>query len=287
MEKNLIISLDGGGIFGAVALKFLDRLWSDIPWDRVCLVSGTSIGGVIAMGIGRGMNTNLVINRFQSDAERIFTRSYGRAILSTVGLVAEYTQGNASQVFSELFEEDTISSLQIPVFVPVFDAVNWRGEYITKSSQPEGLTTCRQAALAGIAAPTVFPAYEGKWMDGGIVLNNPSIAAACYASDVLGLDIDSVKVLSLGCGFGVKTGLPKADLGLIYWVQRVNDLFLGGGVRTTEAVADSLFGENHLRINPVLPTELCGSLSATELIPGLFDWADTFDLSDARRWLRV
>lgn len=285
MGKDLIISLDGGGIFGAVALKLLDRLWWDIPWDRVCLVSGTSIGGVIAMGIGRGMNTNMVLDRFQSDAERIFTRGYSRAILSALGLIAEYNQDGASEVFCELFEESTISSLQIPVFVPVFDAADWRGEYITKSYQPEDLTTCREVALAGVAAPTVFPAYKGKWMDGGIVLNNPSVAAACYASDCLGIDIDHVKVLSIGCGFGINTGLPKEDLGLIYWIQRVKDLFLGGGVRTTEAMAESLFGENHLRLNPVLPPELCGSLSDTKLISGLFDWADTIELSEARRWL--
>ncbi|WP_155210389.1 hypothetical protein [Fulvivirga aurantia] len=66
------------------------------------------------------------------------------------------------------------------------------------------------------AGPTYFPIYKEKYVDGGVSLNNPSMAALAYAMNTsksetpeyrhpdgvqkgLEQDMNNIKMLSLGC----------------------------------------------------------------------------------------
>jgi len=57
-----ILALDGGGIKGTYTAAVLDQLQSDMPANRKVtdyfdLIVGTSTAGIIALGLGFGLDT--------------------------------------------------------------------------------------------------------------------------------------------------------------------------------------------------------------------------------------
>lgn len=64
MKRYRIISLDGGGIKGIVSATILHRLNSDPVIkdfiDQTDLIAGTSTGGLLALGIAKGLKPSFM-----------------------------------------------------------------------------------------------------------------------------------------------------------------------------------------------------------------------------------
>lgn len=70
---HLILSLDGGGIRGVLTAKILERLEAACPFlDRVELVAGTSTGGILALGLARGLTPSALVELYRTEGPRIF-----------------------------------------------------------------------------------------------------------------------------------------------------------------------------------------------------------------------
>lgn len=123
-------------------------------------------------------------------------------------------------------------------------------------------------ALATAAAPTYFPAHvaddpigRGKWVfwDGGIVANNPGLAAL---GEVLRLDLASrgtevrehqgespdVRVLSLGTGYR-NLGIAPGDWGWGQAAGPVVGVLLDASVGSTAFLLRQLLGKRGVRVN--------------------------------------
>jgi len=61
-----ILALDGGGIRGLYTAVLLDRLSKEVPGfaDRADLLAGTSTGGILALGLAKGISTKGAGHRY-------------------------------------------------------------------------------------------------------------------------------------------------------------------------------------------------------------------------------
>jgi len=72
----LILSCDGGGIRGLITAMILQELDKQIPFlDKIDLFTGTSTGGIIALGLASGIPIADVVNIYNSstNCSQIFT----------------------------------------------------------------------------------------------------------------------------------------------------------------------------------------------------------------------
>src|SRR5207247_9135973 len=72
-----ILSVDGGGIRGLYAAVLLERLIREVPTlvDGVDLVTGTSTGGIIAVGLAHGLAPADLVALYRDRAEEAFDDS--------------------------------------------------------------------------------------------------------------------------------------------------------------------------------------------------------------------
>ena len=210
MGRFRIMSFDGGGIRGLVSLGILRRLMQDNPFllDDVHMFSGTSTGGIIALGLAAGLTPDYLIEMYVKNGEKIFTRRWAHAL----GLFgARFTHRYLKQILIETFDDLTLGDLSKRVLVPTFDLDNesdgirrWKPKFFNNFdlTEADSRLPLWQLCLFTSAAPTYFMSYAG-YIDGGMVANNSSISAVVQALDrrYNGThQFDDIRLLSLGTG---------------------------------------------------------------------------------------
>src|SRR5262245_2032559 len=75
-----ILAVDGGGVGGILPARLLERLHAADPRviDNADLVAGTSTGGLIALGLARGLSPADLCRQYQEHAKDIFSRANRR-----------------------------------------------------------------------------------------------------------------------------------------------------------------------------------------------------------------
>ncbi|AOK06069.1 patatin-like phospholipase family protein [Burkholderia sp. AU28942] len=230
-----ILSCDGGGIRGlitALLIQDLDRRSRIIA--SADGFAGTSTGGLIALGLARGVSISEIVDIYRTKGSVIF-RENGAwlaqkqaleqdAVLAGPGVFqCQYVNTGLQDVAKSLVGNGKLADL--PRFVAINSARLW--DPPTKSWAPCTFSNGNgnayrnvslfDAALATSAAPTYFPPYEiaglGYFADGGVFANNPSVSAIAEA---LGTGragtLDDVRLLSLGTGTS-PAGIPPNAIG--------------------------------------------------------------------------
>ena len=70
-----VLTIDGGGIKGVFAASFLAELEKTLGEplvDHFDLISGTSTGGIIALGLGMGLSAAEILSFYESHGPKIF-----------------------------------------------------------------------------------------------------------------------------------------------------------------------------------------------------------------------
>jgi hypothetical protein len=86
-----------------------------------------------------------------------------------------------------------------------------------------------------------FPLLGGTFADGGVVANNPTLAAIAFLQKVQGCDPRSIAVLSLGCGTKVKSLSVGPGGGVLAWAGGLVDVSMGASVDCVTAVGEQMF----------------------------------------------
>jgi hypothetical protein len=232
MPQINVLSLDGGGVRGIITSRLLELFCAQagIPGDLIYqyfnIISGTSIGGIQALGYAKGLTPTVVKNLLINNASTIFNCTYpipggGQASYGTwtgylTGIYSSlYSQTPLANLINSNFGTDTINNYQTNVLVPSFQRANANGmtnipvyfSNISSSIVPyfSGQTELSaNVALATSAAPVYFPpaVFKGcTYVDGGIFLNNPA-ALALAAQKAVQPAINKFCVLSIGTGLG-------------------------------------------------------------------------------------
>lgn len=269
MKKRRILSIDGGGIKGVFPISFLAEIESALSLQSVGnyfdLIAGTSVGGIIALGLGLGLTGRSMADFFVNRGPDIFPQhAIPRSTLRLLCGGERYDPTHLRKALEDVFSSQTLAESQVRLLIPAFNATQ-ADIHIYKTAHHERLgmdyrVTALEVAMATAAAPTYFPAYDSKncitLVDGGIWANDPVALAVVEGITVLGWNGDEIDVLSIGCTEEVVDFKQKGHGGY-YWLRRGIEAAMQGQSRSAQGMARHLTGrdrglENVVRINPVV-----------------------------------
>ena len=209
-----VLSIDGGGIrgiFPAAVLAQLERRYLD--GDSVAgyfdLITGTSTGGIIAIGLGAGIPARRILQFYVEDGQAIFppkgrlARLWGARRLVTHMYDSQNLRVHLQQQLGSLTLRDSSSRLCIPSCDGTHGDIWVYKTPHHPDYRMDGSQAMVDVALATSAAPTYFrPLEDGGYrlLDGGLWANNPILVGVVEALTALGAPAGRIRVLSLGCG---------------------------------------------------------------------------------------
>jgi uncharacterized protein len=246
-----ILSIDGGGIRGIIPARFLAALEAKVgPCAKVFdLIAGTSTGGIIAVGLSRPHDSNglgysaaQLVELYQTRGKDIFSRPVSYELETSFGASGpKYPATGIENVLAQYFGPTKLGQALTPVMVTSYDT-NEPGPRFFKSWNDKDVLM-KDAARATSAAPTYFdPLLSGssRYIDGGVVANNPTLAAWVASSEIFDGDQD-IYVISIGTGNTEKKEDPKG-WGLVRWAPLLIDVFMDGNSDLVHENVTEVFG---------------------------------------------
>lgn len=207
LPPRRILSIDGGGIRGAMIAAFIASIEKETKKSFVRyfdLIAGTSTGGIIALGLGAGFSGAELLEFYQSLGPSVFGKA---TFLGKVGLQSKFRAEPLRDALTEKFGERRLGDSCARLVIPAYD--NSRSTvYVFKTAHHQRLATdfkekMVDVAVSTAAAPSYFQNHEieaGRYLvDGGVWANNPSVNAAIEARSLLDWE-GEIKMLSLSCG---------------------------------------------------------------------------------------
>lgn len=255
-----ILSLDGGGIRGIFTAAYLAKLEEKLS-NKICncfdLITGTSTGGIIALGLSLGMPAKEILDLYLKNASNIFKpRLRGKfGILTT-----KYNNKGLIDVLKYTFKDKIMADALTMLCIPSVEHHKAKPK-VFKTPHHENFfkdadNLMWKVALATSSAPIYFPAAQVTGLDckldGGLWANNPVLvgfAEGCF----LGYSRDQIKILSIGTGSHIYSANNKIAMkgGLICWNTKIVDLTMQVQTTSAEYIAKYLLKNNLIRINCV------------------------------------
>ena len=260
-----ILTIDGGGIRGTFPAAFLANLEEGL--DRPIghyfdLISGTSTGGIIAIGLALGMRAADILKLYEEEGPAIFAQSrsglhgwlarrYRWARWAFWG--PKYSAEPLRAALTNVLQERRLGEAQTRLIIPAWHPQT-QGVYIFKTAHHPRLQTdykelAVDAAMATAAAPSYFAqhvtANDVGLVDGGLWANNPTGIAVVEAIATLGWPVDNLKVLSIGCLEDVK--VVQEAYGAARLAPQLASLFMAGQSHGSLGIAHILTGDPHHR----------------------------------------
>lgn len=217
MSKQFrILSIDGGGIRGVYPAHLLqcteERLKINLL-GNVDMITGTSTGSIIAAGIASKIPVSQISNMYVDHGKKIFKKKKfmlpGRNLRNMVQPMFQSVYGSdyLNKILSEVFKELTLGEIPKPLLLPATDVGNgcvhvFKSAY-SKEFTRDNPVLVKDAVLASCSAPTYFDPHNiSQYLlaDGGLWANNPALAAVIDAQKHLGINVEDIRVLSIGTG---------------------------------------------------------------------------------------
>jgi len=293
-----ILSLDGGGVRGAIEAVTIDRLSRECPklLQNVDLIVGSSTGGIQALGLAAGHSAPENLQSYEDMAKVVFADSFlddFRDVWKLGG--ADYSTKNFRKVLQMQFGNMLLRDLDKKVAITAFHLDNGpESDYRTwklkvfhnfENGDSDGDEKVVDVALRTTAAPVYFPTVDG-YVDGGVVANNPALVGLAQALDRRGpgAPFDNVNILSLGAGRSGRWIKGKShDWGALQWAPHILYMMLGGSVDMVHFQCNQLLGGRYFRIDPIVKDNI--SLDDWKKIPELVQIASEIDLRQGLEWL--
>ncbi|MGO9944729.1 MAG: CBASS cGAMP-activated phospholipase [Rhodoblastus sp.] len=270
-ERFNILSLSGGGFLGLYSIAVLAALEKEFgaPIARhFDLIAGTSIGGIIGLGLAREVPASDMQEAFARNGTTIFSgRPAPTGLLSTIAdlrhsfLKPKYQPAALRTTIVDLVGEDTrIGELKHRIIIPTVNLTKGRPQVFKTPHHETFRTDLHQlvveVALATSAAPTYFPVAEvgdALYADGGLFANSPDILAVHEARHFLGQSEDELHVLSIGTttaqySFAHANG---RHLGLFGWAQdqRLVSAMIAAQQQSVDYMMRHRFQDRYLRLD--------------------------------------
>lgn len=262
-----ILSLSGGGFRGlytATVLCEIEQIYGKPLARAFDLICGTSIGGILALGLASEIPAEQLKNIFIKHGHNIFKSKLSRLgyiiwSLSKVAGKAAYSQQSLKEILLEYFGDKTIGDLRHRVIIPTVNCEKGVGQFLKTPHHPSFVKDYQwslvDAALATSAAPIYFPIFEnraGRFIDGGIVGNSPGLFGYHEAKHFLSNGENlNIRILSIGTAnqnFGL-SGSFKPDAGFARWRECLFEILISSQEGYTSYVLHHLLGSNFYQIN--------------------------------------
>ena len=282
-KRFQILSLDGGGIKGIFAAAVLAALEDDLGInivDHFDLITGTSTGGIIALGLGLGMKPREIVEFYLRVGPEIFPRIFGVKCLQH-WMYRKFSSAPLKTALQECFKDKLLGDSQKPLVIPSYN-IGEDDVYLFRTPHNERLkrdykVPAWKVALATSAAPTFFSCYREidnvRLIDGGVWANNPTMVGIVEAYSNMGVPLDSLWVLSIGTSDAVSHRPRRLNSGGIFawaWGNAAIDVIMRGQSMAADKQAGHLLGRDRVeRLNPKVAADefsLDGVHKADDLI---------------------
>lgn len=285
-----ILSIDGGGIkgiFPAMLLAEIEEryLSGGSVAEHFDLITGTSTGGIIALGLSIGVPARAIAGLYTEHGGEIFPAPrfgwLGRKWQACRDLAQyRYDRTVLAELLSNTFGDRKLGDAKSRLCIPSCDG-RFGDVYVFKTThhsdfkkdRHERMTT---VAMATAAAPTYFQPLDSggyRFVDGGLWANNPIMVGVVDALSCFDLNRHEVRVLSLGCGddpYTVSDRMMKWG-GLLAWKKVINGAIAFQSQNALGQARLLLGAERVLRVSPELvmpPIELDDWNRAKSELPG-------------------
>lgn len=308
MAKYRVLSIDGGGIRGIVTTVMMQRL-AGTPGlegflDTVDLIAGTSTGGLLALGIARGLDLEEIRDIYINDGPEIFDDSWIDDLLDLGKLRgADYRTAPMRRVFKRILGENTtLGQLGKRVLITTFDLDNehpkksrrtWKPKLFHNFTGPgnDRSELAYKVGLYTAAAPTYFPTVDG-YIDGGVYATNPSMCALAQTQDRRYFDpptaLNDVVLLSLGTGTSLfHINGKNLNWGYAQWIKPLISLMLDGVSGIADYQCRQMLRDHYHRLAPVFPPDVSIPMDGVKKIPYMIDFAEGLKLSQTVDWMKT
>lgn len=261
--KN-ILSLDGGGIRGALSLGYLKKIETILQkkhgndyllCDHFDLIGGTSTGSIIAGSLATGMKVDEIKDLYMDLGGKIFGKKHNfwNPLQTWKFLKAGYDYSELEKSLKSAFGDITLGSDKIKTGLcivakradtnSVWPLINHpQGKFYDTSLGKNKNIPLWQAVRASSAAPTYFAPQmidvgdgnQAAFVDGGVSMaNNPAMTLLMVAT-LKGFPFhwemgeDKMTVVSIGTGYSVfkkQVGEIK-EAWIKTWAQNVPDMLM-------------------------------------------------------------
>lgn len=260
-----ILSLDGGGIRGALTLGYLKKIETILrkqennPDLLLCdyfdLIGGTSTGSIIATALAIGMDVDSIVKMYMELGGKIFGKKndWWKPWETFKFLKASYDYSALEANLKKAFGDITLGSDQIKTGLcivakradtnSVWPLINHpNGKFFDSEFGKNKDIYLWQAVRASSAAPTYFipqmidvgDGQRAAFVDGGVSMaNNPSLTLLMVAT-LKGFPFhwpmgeDNISIVSVGTGYSTfqKKTDEIEDAWLGTWAQSVPDMLM-------------------------------------------------------------
>lgn len=231
-----ILSLSGGGIRGLYSIQVLAALeeslaeqakdpnyWIGQHFDLIC---GTSIGGILALGLASGKTARELLAILDEKRMQIFPPKTFSSRLKKLNILAGtlYKEEPLQEVLESVFDEMLVGELKTRVIVPSVCFTTGKVQVFKtphlEAYQKDHLLKVSDIARATSAAPTYFPIFrlKTKWyVDGGLAANSPSLMAFHETVNLMKIPREDIRLMHIGTMGSEHTAdqSKKRDAG--YW----------------------------------------------------------------------
>ena len=268
-NKDLILSIDGGGMRGVIALAilcWLEEQTGKPAYELFRMVGGTSTGALICAGLGLGMSAREIMDEvYKKRLPKAFNRAkrflWLRFLLN--GLRHLYPYGPFLKALGPLGAGLRVGDIEAPVILLTTKDLRTSSTYYIINAGP-GAPLFAHWPLAGavaasVAAPLFFPPVDGNLVDGGVgSFGNPCLATSVEAVEYLGMGAENLIHISLGNGY--QSNVQAEGAGHGFWLKSWIEYLISEGlddaalqqVFMTRAIYRSM---DFRRYNPALDRE--------------------------------
>lgn len=305
MAKYKIVTFDGGGILGLLPAVLLERLTAAMPgWlDKADMFAGTSTGGLIALGLAKGLQPLDLRRLYEEKGATIFDDSWLDNLIDIGQLRgAQYDNVNLTKELKRILGDVKLKNLKRKVLIPSFDLDNddpdptkrsWRPKFFHNftGSDTDGDQLAYKVGLYTSAAPTYFPSVDG-YVDGGVIANNPSLAALAQTQDRRAFtkppNLEDILLISFSCGRAmVRIEGKRLDWGHTQWVQPLVRILLSGNMGVVDYQCRQFLKDNYHRVDPHYKLDQPFDLDDVEKIPELINFAHQVNVDETVAWLKA
>ncbi len=260
-EPYRILALDGGGlrgIFTAAVLSEAEDAYGPRFMDSFDLLTGTSTGGIIALGLASGRTCREMLDFYREAGPQIF----GRRRLGHRFRGPKYDRRPLDRLLrNELGETTRMNDLNKAVCITAHELVRGTTRVWKDDHSPElrwgGDQLVWKVAAATSAAPSYFaPVQVGdadSHVDGGVWGNNPAIVGITEAVRYAGRDLRDIRMLSIGTTsqpLRVASHEKAVTMGFKDWMWKGLDLLQASSSMANDNQAQLLLHEGgYLRLD--------------------------------------
>lgn len=272
-----ILSLSGGGFLGLYTVSVLAEIEQRAGRplaDMFDLIAGTSVGGIIGLGLSVGRSAAEIKQAFLDEGDKILSPnrpasnffSTGARILSGLPK-SRYDSAPLRSIIERIVGADTrMSDLRRPTIIPAVNLTKGGPKVFKTGHHPRFVIDWQlkivDVALATSAAPTYFPIHQiGSEMfaDGGMFANSPDLIALHEAETFLNVKREDVRVLSVGTtttafAFSASAGRRLGSYG---WMknERLPSVMIGSQQALTNDMMQHVIADRYVRIDRAQPPD--------------------------------